>query len=82
MILDESIPEYEKSGGGTVEASDNVDIYSGFAWQIIGSLSYRPENSRIFFVFDFGYRGLDLEKNNIELDMSGFIGRVGVKMYI
>jgi len=67
----------------TSDTANGTDLYSGFAWQVIGSLSYKIyENSAVDFVFDFGYRGLNPSKNNIEFDMSGIITRLGVRMFL
>lgn len=72
MILDYS--SSEESG---------TDLYSGFAWQVYGSAAYRLHpSSAVDFVLDLGYRGLNPDKDNIEIDMSGVIARIGVRMYI
>jgi len=65
------------------DTENETDLYTGFAWQVLGSASYKIfQNSAVDFVLDFGYRGLTLEKDRIEIDMSGIITRIGVKMYI
>ncbi len=66
--------------------ADNVsetDFYSGFAWQVFGSASYKIyQNSAVDFVLDLGYRGMKPDKDSIEIDMSGFITRIGVRLYM
>jgi len=65
------------------DAENGTDIYSGFAWQAFGSLSYKIyQNSAVDFVFDLGYRGLSLDKSSVGIDMSGIITRLGVRMYL
>ncbi len=82
MLLDNSIPEYTDSGV-TQEARDEIKFYSGFAWQVIASISFRPDpDSRVHFTVDAGFRGTKPERENIEFNMSGFLTRVGVKFYI
>lgn len=67
----------------TSDVDDGTDFYSGFAWQIYGSVAYKLiQNSAVDFVLDLGYRGLTPEKGNIEVDMSGVIARLGVRLYI
>lgn len=67
-------------------SSDNEsgnDLYGGFAWQIYGSAAYKLyQNSAVDFVLDLGYRGLNPDKDNIEINMSGVIARLGVRLYI
>ncbi len=72
MILDYSSDE-----------ENGTDLYSGFTWQIYASAAYKLiENSAVDFVLDLGYRGLKPDKDNVEIDMSGVIARIGVRMYI
>jgi len=40
------------------------------------------QNSAVDFVLDLGYRGIHPDKDNVEIDMSGFIARIGVRLYI
>ena len=80
LILDDSIPEYTEVSGPTHEASDELNFYGGFAWQVIASIAFKPgEESKINFTFDIGYRGAYPENDGIEFNMSGFLTRVGVK---
>lgn len=72
MILDYSSTE-----------KDGTDFYSGFAWQVILTAAYRmPQGSAVDFLFDIGYRGIDSQKGDIEIDMSGPVARLGVRIYI
>ncbi|HNX23030.1 MAG TPA: hypothetical protein PKG60_03225 [Spirochaetota bacterium] len=65
------------------DTEDGTDLYTGFAWQVFGSAAYKIfENSAVDFVLDLGYRGLSPEKDQVEIDMSGIIARIGVRMYI
>lgn len=67
----------------TSNEDNGTDLYSGFAWQAYGSVAYKLHpNSAVDFVLDLGYRGLEPDKDNVEIDMSGVIARVGVRMYI
>ncbi len=72
MILD-----YSSDGG------DGTDFYSGFTWQILLSGSYKLSNrSAVEFVGDLGYRRMNPDKDNIEIDMSGLVARLGVRVFI
>ncbi len=63
------------------DTNKGTDLYSGFAWQVLASFSNKIyKDSAVEFVFDLGYRGLSPDRNNVEIDMSGFITRLGVKM--
>ncbi len=65
------------------ETETGTDMYSGFAWQIFASASYKIfQNSAVDFVLDLGYRDLSPEKDGITVDMSGVIARLGVRMFI
>jgi len=67
----------------TSDADNGTDFYSGFAWQIYGSAAYKLiQNSAVDFVLDLGYRSIKPDKDNIEIDMSGVIARLGVRFYI
>lgn len=65
------------------EVESDTDFYSGFAWQILLSGSYKiSSRSAVEFVGDIGYRSLQPDKDNVEIDMSGFIARLGVRVFI
>lgn len=65
------------------EVESDTDLYSGFAWQILASASYKiSDRSAVEFVGDLGYRSIQPDKDNVEIDMSGLIARVGVRMFI
>jgi len=67
----------------TSDEDNGTDLYSGFAWQTYGSVAYKIyENSAVDFILDLGYRGITPDKDNVEIDMSGVITRIGVRMYI
>ena len=65
------------------EDKSGLNFYSGLALQGFGSIYYKIfSGSAVDFVFDIGYRYLPLNRKGIEIDMSGIIARVGVKVYI
>lgn len=65
------------------DTEDGTELYGGFAWQVFASASYKIfQNSAVDFVLDLGYRGLTPEKDELVIDMSGVIMRLGVKMYL
>ena len=62
---------------------DGTKLYKGFALQGFASAYYKIfKESAVDFVFDLGYRRLDLDKGQVGINMSGFFTRVGVKLYI
>jgi hypothetical protein len=81
MILNNSISEHTVNNE-LIKASSSSDFYNGFAAQLFFSAYYQPENSKIMFLSDIGYRWVFPEKNGIEFDMSGFFIRLGVKVYL
>lgn len=67
----------------TSDTDDGNDLYTGFAWQVYGSVARKlHENSAVDFVLDLGYRSIKPDKDNIEVDMSGVIARIGVRLYM
>lgn len=56
------------------------DTFHGFTWQVTGGIIFKPgEGSAINVIIDAGYRGAGIENSDsYELDMSGFIARIGV----
>ncbi|HPS57295.1 MAG TPA: hypothetical protein PK514_04255 [Spirochaetota bacterium] len=65
------------------DVEDGTDFFSGFAWQVIFTAAYRlPRGSAVDFLLDLGYRGMEPEKDNVEIDMSGPVIRLGVRLYI
>lgn len=62
---------------------DGTDFYSGFAWQVYASLARKlHENSAVDFILDLGYRGMKPDRDNEEINMSGPIARLGVRLYM
>ena len=58
-------------------------LYTGLALQGFASVYYKIfDGSAVDFVLDIGYRRLPLSRKGIEIDMSGFITRVGVRIFI
>lgn len=65
------------------DSESDTDFYSDFAWQAFGSLTYKIfDKSAVDFVLDLGYRETTPDKGKVEIDMSGVITRLGVRMYI
>ena len=65
------------------DVEDGTDFFSGFAWQVIFTAAYRlPRGSAVDFLLDLGYRGMEPEKGNVEINMSGPVMRLGVRVYI
>jgi len=54
----------------------------GFTWQAVGGVEIKfGADSELAFVVEAGYRGATIDNSkNQELDMSGFIGRIGVSI--
>ena len=54
----------------------------GFTWQAVGGVEIKfGTDSELAFVVEAGYRGATIDNSkNQELDMSGFIGRIGVSI--
>ena len=67
----------------TSDIKDGTDFYSGFAWQVIFTAAYRlSQRSAVDFLLDLGYRGNAPQKGDVEVDMSGPIARIGVRIFI
>lgn len=85
MVLHYSRPEYTDADSIVHLQENIIHFYSGFAWQVVAGVSLKPaEESRIAFIFDFGYRGTSpkREKGTIKYKMSGILIRLGVKFLI
>ena len=56
--------------------------FDGFTWQAVAGVEIKfGADSDLAFIIEAGYRGAAVENSqSIELDMSGFIGRVGVSI--
>jgi hypothetical protein len=56
------------------------DRFEGFTWQVIGGVEIKlGSDSNLSFLAEGGYRNAAVQNyDDFELDMSGFIGRVGV----
>jgi len=54
--------------------------FDGFTWQVVGGVEIKlGADSNLSLVLEGGYRGAAVEnKDKLELDMSGWIGRAGV----
>lgn len=67
----------------TSDVEDGTDFFHGIAWQAIFTAAYRlPKGSAVDFLLDLGYRRLEPQKDNVEINMSGPVARLGVRIYI
>jgi len=84
MILTYKQPSFVDSNTGeTFEKQSINDFHHGFAWQFLASVAFKPgEDSRIKFIADFGYRGTSPEKDNVKVNLSGMLMRLGVQFDI
>jgi len=62
----------------------NKDRFDGFTWQALAGVEIKlGADSNLSCLIEAGYRGTDLQDaDDYELDMSGFVGRVGVSFPI
>ncbi len=81
MIMHFSQPAYKDTGGDEYPEENKTKFFSGFAWQIVAGAGYKPsDQSKVEFLGEFGYRNAQLKnEDNIEIDMSGFMIRIGVR---
>jgi hypothetical protein len=80
MFFNYSQPEYEKSPGNVVPAESKTKFFHGLTWQAMFGISYDPgPSSKIEFLAEVGYRYAKLKRDNLEVDMSGFIFNIGVR---
>ncbi|TAL37493.1 MAG: hypothetical protein EPN93_05755 [Spirochaetes bacterium] len=54
-------------------------FFYGFTWQFLAGAGFQPEGSKIEFIGEVGYRGGALKSGSIEIDMGGYLFRLGVK---
>ncbi|MCL2154740.1 MAG: porin family protein [Leptospirales bacterium] len=56
--------------------------FEGFTWQVVGGFEIKlGADSNLALIIEGGYRGAAIENSkNFELDMSGFIARVGISI--
>jgi len=80
MILHYSQPEFTDAATGKNYEDEKVTkFFHGFSWQLIFGAAFQPEGSKVGFLGELGYRGMKLEYDNNEVDMSGFMVRLGVR---
>ncbi len=81
MIMHFSQPAYEDTGGKEYPEENKTKFFSGFAWQLVLGAGYKPsDQSKVEFLGEVGYRNAQLKNtDNIEIDMSGFMVRIGVR---
>lgn len=65
----------------SIPGEDNkITFYHGFSWQVYASGEFQPEDSKISFLADMGYRSISPSRGSIKFDMSGFVLRTGVRI--
>ncbi len=80
MLLNYSQPEYESSPGVVVPSESKTKFFHGLTWQAMFGMSYNPgPSSKIEFLAEVGYRYAKLERDNLEIDISGLIINIGVR---
>jgi hypothetical protein len=63
----------------TYEKDTLTKLFTGFTWQFVAGAGFQPEGSKVEFLGEAGYRNATLKSGSLELDMSGFMFRLGVK---
>lgn len=80
MMLHYSQPSFHDENTGRDFEKDSVTkFFTGFTWQLVAGAGFQPEGSKVEFMGEVGFRNAILKSGNLELDMSGFTIRVGVK---
>lgn len=80
MLINYSQPTFTDAATGEHYESDSVTkFFHGFTWQLVFGVGYQPERSKVEFSVEAGYRGSTLEYESLEIDMSGFVFRVGAR---
>ena len=86
MMEDYGFMPYATGGAGYswtwFRNSEFKERFDGFTWQVVGGLEIKlGTDSNLAFIIEGGYRSAAVENsNNVEADMSGFIGRVGISI--
>jgi len=86
MMEDYGFMPYATGGAGYswtwLRNPDFKTKFDGFTWQVVGGIEIKlGTDSDLAFIIEAGYRNAAIENSNkIELDMSGFIGRVGISI--
>ncbi len=80
MILHYSQPEFtDYPSGKSYDEEKVTKFFHGFSWQVLVGAAFQPDGSKVGFIGEAGYRGMKLEYDNLEVDMSGFMFRLGVR---
>ena len=81
MILHYSRPDFTDSRTGKTYDSDSITkLFKGLSWELLFGVSLKPAtDSKVDFYAECGYRKLPLKSGDLELDMSGFLLRFGVR---
>ena len=56
---------------------DNNDSFNSYTWQILGGIKWKFK-TRVLLITEMGFRSAQTESNHKIMDMTGWIGRVGV----
>jgi hypothetical protein len=81
MLLHYSQPEYTTPAPTSkhYDAETILKFFYGFTWQFLAGVGFQPEGSKIEFIGEVGYRGGALKSGSSEIDMGGYLFRLGVK---
>ncbi len=82
MMLHYSQPTFTDTSQTPARSYEKESIYkffTGFTWQFVAGAGFQPEGSKVEFLGELGYRNSTLKSGNLELDMTGFTIRLGVK---
>lgn len=71
-------PEYT-DGTTTVEAMKIEETLSGFVYEATVGFAFKA-NSNLSILAEVGYRGSEIEKDDYQIDMSGWIAHVGARL--
>ncbi len=66
--------------GKTYDSDSITKLFKGLSWELLFGASLKPaSDSKVDFYAECGYRKLPLKSGDLELDMSGFLLRFGVR---
>ncbi|MGL4370260.1 MAG: outer membrane beta-barrel protein, partial [Spirochaetota bacterium] len=73
-----STPEYTDENGYSHEKLSDDMTFKGLTWLVLAGIAYKLGDSNMSVLLEGGYRGAKLEKDDFEVDMSGFVVNAGV----
>ncbi len=80
MVYNYNQPEYTDTAGTFHEEESETDFYSGITWQLMLGGTFKPgRESNIGFLFEVGFRGAKVQRDDLEVNMTGFIINAGVR---